>query len=74
VNGSKKFYLSKTLWFNVLALVVMVANGFGYADFRADPHMAEYAFVVVTLLNVGLRFVTSQGITFGKLKQGAPRQ
>jgi hypothetical protein len=64
----KKFYLSKTLWFNVLALLVMIANGFGYADFKGDAHLTEYAFVIVTLLNVGLRLATSKGITFGQVK------
>jgi hypothetical protein len=60
---TKKFYLSKTFWFNVLALVLLVSQAFGYADFQADPQMAEYAAVVITLINVALRFATAKPIT-----------
>lgn len=55
---SKPFYLSKVFWFNVLALIVLVANGFGFVDFQADPETTEYAAVAITLINVILRFAT----------------
>ena len=70
----KDFWKSKTFWFNVLALVVMISGAFGFADFQADPQTAEYAAVAITLINVLLRFATKQGITFGALKAGAPRR
>lgn len=58
----KNFLKSKTLWFNVLALLVLVAEGFGYTDFVADPQMAEYAAAIITLINVGLRLITKEPV------------
>jgi hypothetical protein len=69
----KDFWKSKTFWFNVLALVVLVSQAFGYADFQAAPETAEYAAVAITLINVILRFATNQGVTFQALKAGPPR-
>lgn len=62
MNG-KQWYLSKTLWFNVLALVVIIANAFGYANFVPDAQTAEYGAALITLINVILRLVTSQKLT-----------
>lgn len=76
----KWFLQSKTFWFNVLALVVYVATSFGFAGFNPDPKLAEYGAVVVTIINLILRFATSQPlslhktITFGALKAGAPKR
>lgn len=61
---SKNFLTSKTFWFNVLALVVVVSQAFGFADFQADPKTAEYAAVIVTLINVALRFATTKPVHF----------
>lgn len=60
-NG-KPFWRSKTFWFNVLALIVMVANAFGFADFQADPEVSQMAFVIVTVVNLVLRFVTKEPV------------
>jgi hypothetical protein len=70
----KDFWKSKTFWFNVLALLVLVANGFGFADFQADPQLAGYAALVITIINLLLRFATNQGVTFQALKAGPPRR
>lgn len=76
----KWFLQSKTFWFNVLALVLYVAGAFGFAGFTPDPKLAEYGAVLVTIINVILRFATSQTIslrkplTFGALKAGAPKK
>jgi hypothetical protein len=59
---SKQWYLSKTFWFNLIALVVLVVSSFGYADFIPDKNIAEYAAALVTLINIILRFVTNQGL------------
>jgi hypothetical protein len=79
-NIGKWFLNSKTLWFNLLALVVGVAQAFGFAGFTPDPQIAEYITVGVALINIILRFATKQPvslskpITFGALKNGAPKR
>jgi len=59
---TKQFFLSKTFWFNVLALIVLVSNGFGFANFEADPALDQYALVAITVINVILRLVTKTAI------------
>lgn len=58
----KPFYESKTLWFNVLALIVIVATAFGFADFEASGDIVELGSVIVAVVNIVLRFVTNKGI------------
>jgi hypothetical protein len=58
----KKFYESKTFWFNVLFLLGAVAAYFGFADFKPDSNTVELASVVVAVINIILRFMTSQAI------------
>lgn len=52
----KKWYASKTLWFNLLAGVVMVASQFGYLDFEPSPMVATIATLVVAIINMILRY------------------
>ena len=59
----KKFYESKTFWFNVLALLVTVAGYYGFADFKPSPDMNAYAVTLVAIVNLILRMVTDKGIT-----------
>ena len=57
----KSWYLSKTLWFNILALLVMVASSFGYTgELPAD--WAVFAPMLVVVINLILRFFTKQPI------------
>lgn len=56
----KEFWKSKTLYFNILVLVVIVAEAFGYVDFVPNENTAEYAAAVITVINVILRFVTKE--------------
>ena len=59
----KRFWESKVFWFNVLALIVVVAGAFGFGEFSPDPKVPEYALVAVTVINVILRFVTKMPVT-----------
>lgn len=56
----KNWYASKTVWFNVLTLIVSVASAFGFREFVADPAVDQAAFVMVVIINLALRFVTRQ--------------
>ena len=58
---TKSWYLSKTLWFNALALVVLVAASFGYTG-EISPDFAAFAPAIVIIINVILRFVTKEPI------------
>ena len=63
MNGSKKFYASKTFWFNGLTLAVVVASGLGFAGFQPDPEIQAIGAGVVAGINLALRvFFTSQPI------------
>lgn len=55
----KKFYLSKTLWVNVVAAVaIAVQTKYGFA---IGP---EYQTIIVALLNLVLRSVTKEKIVW----------
>lgn len=59
---TKPFYASKTFWFNVLAVVVVAAGQFGFADFTLD---AEVSAGVVAIINLALRlWATRTQLTF----------
>jgi len=57
---TKEFWKSKTLLFNVLAALGLVAAEFGFAGFEPDPDMVVLVTIVV---NIVLRFVTKKGIS-----------
>lgn len=58
----KRFYQSKTLWFNALVLLVAVAGVFGFGEFKPSADMIEIVSVVVAAINIGLRLVTNQAL------------
>jgi uncharacterized membrane protein len=61
---AKSIFESKTFWFNVLALIVMIANYFGFGSFEIDPD-TQAAFVgIVAILNLILRTITTKSIKF----------
>jgi hypothetical protein len=64
----KWFLGSKTIWFNVIAFAVAVAQAFGFAGFTPDPQMAEWVTVAVAAINILLRLITTQPITFSRAK------
>lgn len=57
----KKFYLSKTFWVNVIALIVMVVQS--YTKFVIPP---EQQVAILGIVNLILRAVTGRPISFGK--------
>jgi hypothetical protein len=61
MNG-KKWYQSKTLWFNILAFFVIVASAFGFADFQPSDEVQIVAGIVITIINLILRLKTNQPV------------
>ena len=59
----KKFYESKTFWFNALYLLVAVASYLGFGEFSASPDVVELAAVVVAVINIVLRYATKEPIS-----------
>jgi hypothetical protein len=62
----KSFLLSTTLWFNLVAGIVLFVNAFGYADFVPIKELDEYVAVVITIVNIVLRFRTTEPIAIKK--------
>ena len=56
---AKKFYRSKTFWFNVIAIALAVLVQFGYTG-ELTGEWAEVAALIVATVNLILRFVTKQ--------------
>jgi hypothetical protein len=61
IMESKKFYQSKTFWFNVIALVVMVLGAFGYKG-EVPEEWAALVPAILAIVNLVLRFITKQPI------------
>lgn len=66
VVAYKSFLRSKTVWFNALAVVIFVANMFGFAEFQMDERLGELLPLLVMVGNVALRFKTSQPIVLSR--------
>ena len=62
MGDAKSILLSKTFWFNVLAVIFAVANAFGFAEFSRDPAVDQYALIIITLANIALRMFTKQPV------------
>lgn len=60
---AKLLWKSKTFWFNVLSLLVLVASAFGFSEFQAAPEVGQIGTVVVIVLNIILRWHTTQPVT-----------
>jgi hypothetical protein len=58
---AKKWYLSKTLWFNGVAFVVIVLGAFGFQA-EIPEGWGIYVPVAVAIVNGLLRLVTKQAI------------
>lgn len=59
---TKAFYQSKTILFNLLYFIIMLAGLFGFGGFTPDSQSLEAMTAGATLLNVVLRLVTSQPV------------
>ena len=57
----KKWYASKTFWFNLVALVVMVLGAFGYTG-EVPEDWGVYVPAIIALVNLVLRYVTKEPI------------
>lgn len=53
---TKRWYQSWTIWANLLALVLYVANGLGFSQFQAAPWVAEIGTIAVLIINIALRY------------------
>lgn len=60
--NAKGIFTSKPFWFNLLALVVIIANAFGFADFSRDPAIDQYALIAITVINIVLQLVTKRPV------------
>ena len=58
----KKWYASKTFWFNAFAFVVAVLSAFGYTG-ELGGDLGLFVLPVVALINIALRFITNKGIS-----------
>lgn len=64
----KPFYRSKTFWFNLLSLLVIIASNFGYEGFTPDMWVNELGTVIILTVNLALRFMTKEPVTLGIVK------
>ena len=58
----KAWFESKTVLFNVIALLVLVASAFGFGDFTADAWVDQGATAIIAVVNLWLRFQTGKPI------------
>lgn len=58
----KKFYVSKTVVFFFLTLLVSVAGLFGFAEFSPSPEQASIIGIVVSVVGIALRFLTKEPV------------
>jgi hypothetical protein len=56
----KEFYLSKTFWINIVALVAIVLQS--YTEFIITPEIQASILVIINLI---LRAITGDEISFG---------
>ena len=58
---SKTWWKSKTIWANVIAFIATMLGVFGVADIPAELQ-AQIVAAIMMVVNVALRFVTSESI------------
>lgn len=61
---NKNFLKSKTVWFNILTGLVVVATFFGYVPNESVSSTVSGALLALApLVNIGIRFVTKTAVT-----------
>ena len=60
MQPTKKFWHSKTLWVNTIAIIVLVLVNLGLADVSQEIATAEAS--ILGVINLILRLVTKQGL------------
>lgn len=59
----KSFLASKTVWFNTLSILVVVATFFGYVpNQELMAKVSAGLLMIAPLINLVLRFYTSKGV------------
>lgn len=65
----KKWYKSKTLWFNAVATALVALEAiFHVLQPLLGPAFYPVALVAITVINGFLRVITTQGLTLAKSK------
>jgi hypothetical protein len=59
---AKPIWHSKTFWFNLLALLVALADQFGYGQHQISQGTREWILISVTVVNLILRTITRQPV------------
>ena len=62
--SSKKFYQSKTFWLNFLTALFLVLESFGVIDAVPEDKVDLLAMAVVAVVNLLLRAVTKEPISW----------
>ena len=65
----KPFYQSKTLWINVISLLLVVLAELAREQYGLSESWLGLVALLTPVLNVVLRFVTSQPIALGRPPQ-----
>jgi len=63
---AKPVWQSKTLWFNLLAVLGQVALAYGFGDHDAAPWTSEAAVGTIAVINLVLRLTTKQAVRIRK--------
>jgi len=58
----KKWYASKTLWFNIAALIFAVLGNFGYTG-NLPAEWALFVPAIVAIVNMVLRLITNKAVS-----------
>lgn len=63
VSKTKAWYLSKTLWFNIIAAVVAIVGELANAGIFTDERAAAIFSIILIVGNTALRLITTQPVT-----------